>query len=91
MRSSLAQWKIRLRFVPRLCPETYAQGMVSCAPYHSPMSQTPSFEITFHLRVGNSGQQKAVVQATSLDAARRIFIQQNPGCVLDSARELPRR
>jgi len=55
------------------------------------MAQTSFFEITYHLRVGNSGQQKAIIQATSLHTARRIFIQQNPGCVLNSARELPRR
>ena len=55
------------------------------------MSQPQSFKISYHLRVGNSGQQKMVVQATSLDTARRVFVQQNPGCVLDSARELPRR
>ena len=50
------------------------------------MSLPPAFEITYHLRTGNAGQQRAVIQATSLDAARRIFTQQNPGCVIDSAR-----
>jgi hypothetical protein len=53
------------------------------------MSQSRLFEITYRLRIGNNGQQKAQIQATSLDTARRIFVQQNPGCVLISARELP--
>jgi hypothetical protein len=53
------------------------------------MSQPPSFEITYHLRTGNAGLQRAVIQATSLDTARRIFAQQNPGCVIDSAKPLP--
>ena len=53
------------------------------------MSQPPVFEIAYHLRRGNSGRQLVHIQATSLDTARRIFAQQNPGCVKDSARELP--
>jgi hypothetical protein len=53
------------------------------------MSQQNHFEISYHLRTGNAGQQKTVMQATSLDTARRIFAQQNPGCVIDSARPLP--
>jgi hypothetical protein len=52
-------------------------------------AQAPNFEIAYHLRLGNSGRQIAHVQATSLDTARRIFAQQNPGCVIDSAKELP--
>ena len=52
------------------------------------MAQTPSFEITYYLRTGNDGQQRAVIQASSLDAARRIFAQQNPACVISSARPL---
>ena len=53
------------------------------------MSQPPVFEIAYHLRLGNRGRQVAQVHATSLDTARRIFAQQNFGCVIDSARELP--
>jgi hypothetical protein len=55
------------------------------------MPPSPAFEITYHLRTGNAGQQRAVVQATSPDTARRLFIQQNPGCVLDSTKPLPSR
>ena len=53
------------------------------------MSTPPAFEITYHLRTGNAGQQRAVIQASSVDTARRIFAQQNPACVIDSARALP--
>ena len=72
------------RIVPKLCP--YAP---SPSEIFSRMAQSPSFEITCHLRTGNAGQERTVIQATSLDTARRIFTQQNPGCIIDSARPLP--
>ena len=53
------------------------------------MSKTSAFEITYQLRTGNAGQQQAVVQASSLDTARRIFTQQNPTGVTSTVRPLP--
>jgi len=50
------------------------------------MPAQPSFEITYMLRTGNAGQQRTLIQASSLDTARRIFQQQNPGCVISSAK-----
>ena len=73
---------------PELSPN-FVLSAEACAGLVCDMSQTPSFEITYHLRTGNDGQQRAIIQATSLDTARRIFAQQNPQCVIDSARPLP--
>lgn len=48
-----------------------------------------TFEIRYYLAAGNSGQQVTHIQATSVDAARRIFTQQNPGCRISMIKELP--
>jgi hypothetical protein len=47
-----------------------------------------TFEITYRLKAGNSGQQKTTVQAPDPRTARRIFEQQNPDCVFESWREI---
>ena len=46
------------------------------------------FEITYRLKIGNSGQQQTVVLASDPATARRVFEQQNPGCVFGACRQL---
>jgi len=54
------------------------------------MPQMPprKFEVTYRLKTGNSGQQRMIVQASDPGTARKIFDQQNPGCVFQSYREV---
>ena len=47
-----------------------------------------TFEIRFRLKTGNSGQQRAIIQASDPFTARKIFEQQNPGCVFLAWKEL---
>jgi hypothetical protein len=45
------------------------------------------YEIIYRLKTGNSGQQRTTIQASDQMTARRIFEQQNPGCVVEVCRE----
>jgi len=53
------------------------------------MPATPprQYEIVYRLKTGNSGQQRTIIQASDPATARRIFEQQNPGCVFQACRE----
>lgn len=49
-----------------------------------------TYEIRFYLKQGNSGQHATQVQASSVETARKLFEQQNPGCRVSMIKELPR-
>lgn len=47
------------------------------------------FEIIFRLKNSSSaGQQRTIIQASDPFTARKIFEQQNPGCVFEGCKEL---
>jgi hypothetical protein len=53
------------------------------------MSSSRAYEIKFQLKQG-SATQTMVIQATDSHTARKIFMQQNPGCIIRSVSEVKR-
>lgn len=60
-------------------------GQILAKAHTPPLMRT--YEIIYRLKTGNSGQQRTTIQASDQMTARRIFEQQNSGCIVEVCRE----